>query len=329
MLKNKLKLLIMGLLTTLFSFLGCKNQAQPNSQNISPKDNLPISYFNYHYDGTIGRNNYNYIVEKNDNGKFQFKYESLEYREYGEMILELDVNFMNQLNKLYNDFQLWKWDGFKGVNSNVCDGSGFSLAIYLGDNQSKTIYASGHNKTPNNYRDFKIQMDSIFKPFVNKMLEQKRLEMINKGVSGELEMIMVNFIQHGKSGMDEYHILVAKQGIRTTSFDITIKSISGEYFEKGNHRFYYDLPTEALDFPKLTQIFNDNKIINWYNYEKSAEDYNNEEWFQIQFLFEEGKVDAFGTLHPENYDNFRKEILSWLVAVVNNGKENYNLSESK
>ena len=170
-------------------------------------------------------------------------------------------------------------------------------------------------------------MNHIFQPYIEKLLEQKRLEMIAKGIDGELNMIITNFIQHGKSGSDEYHILVAKQGIRNVSFDVTIKSESGEYFEKGNYRYYFDLPTEVLDFQKILQIFNDYKIINWYNYEKSAENYSDEEWFQIHFSFEDGKVDACGTLHPDNYDNFRKDMLSWLVSVVKNGKENYNLVE--
>lgn len=308
----------MGLLATLYSSLGCTNSAQNNST---------ITYFSYSYDGTIGGNNYNYTVDKNDNGNFQLTYETLAYREYGEMVTELDDSVMIQLNKLYNDFKLWKWDGFKGHNTMVSDGSGFSLTISLGNNKSKSIHASGHNKTPKNYPDFKEQMNHIFQPYIEKLLEQKRLEMIAKGVDGELNMIITNFIQHGKSGSDEYHILVTKQGIRNVSFDVTIKSESGEYFEKGNYRYYFDLPTEVLDFPKLTQIFNDYKIINWYNYEKSAENYSDEEWFQIHFSFEDGKVDACGTLHPDNYDNFRKEMLSWLVSVVKNGKENYNLVE--
>ena len=47
----------------------------------------------------------------------------------------------------------------------------------------------------------------------------------------------------------------------------------------------------------------------WYGWEKAAEDYNNEEWFQVNFSYEGGDINAHGTLHPANYDAFREELI--------------------
>ena len=54
----------------------------------------------------------------------------------------------------------------------------------------------------------------------------------------------------------------------------------------------------------------------WYNWDKAAEDYNNAEWFQLSFSFEEGNMNAMGTEYPENYDEFRSEVLQHIVRVI-------------
>jgi hypothetical protein len=60
------------------------------------------------------------------------------------------------------------------------------------------------------------------------------------------------------------------------------------------------------------------------DFNQSADDYNNKEWFQLDWNFENGRIDAYGTAHPEHYDAFRKDFLTLLrqtVDALNDEKE--------
>lgn len=65
------------------------------------------------------------------------------------------------------------------------------------------------------------------------------------------------------------------------------------------------------------------KLVNWYDYDVEAEDYSNSEWFQID-IFDDGKyLRACGTEKPENYDEFRKEFLSYMSEFTESIKGVY------
>ena len=322
--RNILKgaLIVMGILTVLSGLLGCNRGFKPGdgeegTDGIGDKavDNTSgIVYFRYSYDGSIGGNNYSYEVTVKD-GHVVLTYESMEHWEYGEMTCELPADTPARLEEIYKSCRLATWDGFSKYNSWVSDGEGFSLSIRFADGASMS--AHGTNAFPKGYRDARALIDALFKPYLEDLLEAKRQAKIAEGIHGELSFVMITFVQRGDSGHDEYHVMLSREGVRTYNFDVRVKSVSGKYLPAGEYTIYRSVPTDVNEFPVLQAMVEKYGLIDWYAWDKAAEDYGNAEWFQIDLGFgTEMSLSAMGTEHPERYDEFRDAFLTWLAAKV-------------
>lgn len=276
----------------------------------------------YDYIGSIGADSYSYSISK-EGDKYYFYFEGMQYSEYGEMKTEFGEEDIEKINKLYLDMHIASWDGFDKYNSQVRDGYGFSLRISFVD--GKNLRAHGSNAFPENYRAFVAALGEIIKPYQNSVIEEGKRKLIEKGVSGEITSALVSFQQQGKSGRDYYKFILYTGDIREDNFDVTIKSDSGKYFEKGEYFYYTALPDDEIGLGKLKELAEKYDLIQWYDYYKVSDDPNNSEWFQIALSFEDGKIHASGTLHPENYDEFRDEFLELMAETVENAKINHGL----
>ena len=270
------------------------------------ENNSGVTYFYYSYNGSIGGNSFSYEVSKRDEGII-FVFEGLEFRHLGEMRTELDEAFLGKLDSLYRECNLRKWDGYSKTNRMVLDGDGFSLRIKFGN--GKSISASGSNCTPKGYREFREKMNALFEPLKEKLLDEAKQKKIKEGLKGKIGFAMVNFIQHGKSGSDRYELMLYTPEIRPKNLELRVKSVSGKYFPKGDITLYQPISDVQPYYDMIEEAFRKYDIIKWYDYDKTAEDYNNCEWFQLNFGFENGYFNACGTEHPENYDEFREALI--------------------
>lgn len=71
------------------------------------------------------------------------------YCVYQNADIELSARECEALEKLVDDYELIKWDGFDGRDDYVLDGSSFSLAIKLRDGTG--AQAQGNNSFPEGY----------------------------------------------------------------------------------------------------------------------------------------------------------------------------------
>ena len=298
----------MGLFSFL-SFLSCSGP-KTNEQKQEVKD---IRSFEYHYNGSIGANSYQNTVTCTDEG-ITLSIEEMPFPEYGTLSCKVDSAFLHALEALCTESGVAGWNGFNRSNPDVCDGDGFSLYITYED--GKTISAHGSNSFPSGYRDFRDGLRELVAPYREQMQDKAKQEIIKKGIQGKLQSMLVVFIQHGKSGFDQYHVLITHEGIRKKNFEVRIKSVSGEIFPKGELNLYKEVPDKMLSWDKFEKLFRKHNIINWYNYDKAAEDYNNAEWFQLGIGFEDNHISAMGTEHPEGYDVFRKDFLTLLKKTI-------------
>ncbi len=303
------------------AFAGCKSNPDPDN-GISGSDGAGmnaaddqsgVETFYYAYHGSIGGDSYSYSVTTED-GKHFLVYESMLYPDYGELTKEVDEAFLDQLTQLYKDCHLAAWDGFDKTNEYVLDGDGFSLSITFRDGQS--LSAHGSNSTPKGYNEFREKIEALFSPLKKEMLEAKRQEKIEEGISGNLDFMMVNFLQKGSSGSDQYEIFITKPGVRETNFDVRISSYSGELLPEGTYQYYEAVEEDKIDFAQVQALIEKYDLITWYNYDETDEDYANKEWFQMSFGFDDGKtLNAMGTKHPEHYEEFRKEFLELIIQM--------------
>lgn len=305
----KRSVIIMSLLSLLSSF-SCANHSA------TYKDAHIVS-FSYHYDGTIGGNSHRYKVDIED-GVPTIHVTDMLHHDYGEMIDTLDADFMQALEALCAEHDILRWDGYDKYDRLVCDGHGFSL--YVRYDNGKSVNAHGMNMTPAGFWDFDKAMHELFAPVCQQISAKALQKKIAAGVSGDLRFILMNFMQRGKSGSDRYEVQICRSSIRTTNFDVHIRSVSGEFFPVGDFRYYASVPDDQIDWAAFAKLVDKHHLTQWMDYDKAAEDYNNAEWFQIGWSFERGHIDACGTEHPKGYEAFRKDFLKLLVKAVEKAK---------
>lgn len=62
---------------------------------------------------------------------------------------DIDESVFGEIERIVNEQEIYKWDGFDESDNDILDGSSFSLKITYKDGQS--INAHGYMKYPNNY----------------------------------------------------------------------------------------------------------------------------------------------------------------------------------
>ncbi|MBO4477489.1 MAG: hypothetical protein J5757_04055 [Lachnospiraceae bacterium] len=263
-----------------------------------------IKEFEYRYIASIGGDSYSYKLTFSETPIFT--YESMVHP-FGEVTMETDAETAAKVAALYETHKLWKWDGFSRSARHVLDGDGFSLSIRF--RNGKSMYAHGSNAYPKGYGDFRTDMREVFRPLEAAVIERENRKIIERGVHGKMTSVMANFIQKGQSGSDRYELLLYKPDLREKNLTLQVKSVSGAVFEKGTFSIYDTLPDTPGFFEKVDALIKKYDIMEWYGWDKPAEDYNNAEWFQVHFCYEDGSIGAMGTLHPKNYDAFREELI--------------------
>ena len=271
-----------------------------------------IISFRYAYHGSIGGDSYSYDIKVNDKCAV-LKIKSM-LNDYGELQAEIGNDLLVLLSMLLKNAGIKSWDGFDKYDPDVLDGCGFSLDIRFSDGSS--VSASGENSFPDGYRAFKEKLDNLIKPEQDRLYKEAISKKREKGVSGQLILVLANFVQRGDSGYDRYETMFSLSSVRGGNFSLQYKSRNGEFFPKGESSFYGDVPDSELDLDKFDAIIKKYDVVKWMDYEETAEDYNNSEWFQISFSYEDGRINAHGSKHPENYDEFRRAFLTQLALTA-------------
>ena len=297
----------MGILSSVFGGIpGEKGKSGIGLRAKSNESGLKSFYYGYH--GSRRGSNYTVVSE---NGKAVLKYDSGKNREFGLMEYECEASLMEALYGLYKDCNICSWNGFSKVNKRVLDGDGFSLKLIFND--GKELSAYGSNAFPKGYGDFIQKLDELMTPVKNACLAKYRSELIAKGINGNLNSVFAYFLQKGTVGKDMYQFHIFDENIRGNNCSFSYKSNSGEYFAEGEKSYSVTVPIKDIGLEKVRKMIDDYDILDWYDFDEAAEDYNNAEWFQVSFGFDDGlHISACGTAHPDHYDEFRAAFLSWL-----------------
>lgn len=279
--------------------------------------NGKVKYLSYSYHGSIGGGSHTITVEKtNDTTPATITLDYMDHRDYGKLTGKVSDAFMDSINALCEKYQIHKWDGFDKINREVLDGYGFSLSAKYENN--KHINAHGSNSFPAGYHQFSSELEELIKPEKERLFEEARKKKIERGVEGNLHFMMINFIQHGDSGYDRYECMISEPQDDRSNISVTVNSENGDFFPQGRHNYYGTATNEEIGWDDFAAIIKKYKIVNWMDYSKTAEDYNNAEWFQLDFSFEKGYISAMGSIPPDaNYDAFRHDLLKQLAMMIN------------
>ena len=317
----------MAIISILMSLLGCGTRPEPGVKGTDGLGKKAVDNesglvdFSYSYNGSIGGDSYTFRVKKQEDGTALLTYDAMQYDSYGDMEMPVETNLLAALEDLYHKHHICQWEGFSKSNEYVLDGSGFSLRLAFQD--GKSMSASGSNTWPDGYRDFIADLNTLIEPYLEAARQEARKKILERGMEGDLNCVLALYIQKGDAGSDRYDILLRSQSIYDPNIDVEILSESGDFIEPGKYRWYGSLPDEEVCFKQIQELIDKYDILQWYNFEGDAEDPNNTEWFQVSFSYKEDAINACGSIHPEHYEEFRKELLTCIIEMLKTAEQNH------
>ena len=106
-----------------------------------------------------------YDITKDANGKRTAIIKLDGQNEEDALRIEVDEEVLTSLEEVLKKYEVGKWNNFNKSDPNVLDGNSFSLSVHFEDNT--LIDASGYMMYPTNYREVKLELDSIFEKLYN------------------------------------------------------------------------------------------------------------------------------------------------------------------
>lgn len=289
-------------LPIILCFCGC-SQITPSTGITAPavSDNfeespMMITSFCFSHNGMSMADCYSYSITQDINS---IRLQADLYAGNKTIDVVVDETVLENLGNIVSRHHLDQWNGFDKTNGMVLDGEGFSLSITLAD--ENRITASGDNAFPKGYTDVKREICALFDALIDEYgnLYSKIL------VSDGLDYVMLNFT---KRGGKHFFCSAGKKSDGTVSLDISIIDYE-EFYPHESYQFF----GSCMDFPfdSLQSAVRKYDVPSWNGWDKTAENYDECEWFQIEFGYESGEhICAMGTLYPNDYENVRSELLS-------------------
>ena len=121
----------------------------------------PLVSFDYSHRGSSTDSFYSYEVTESGNG-YCFRF--LPFREEDEQTAAMSAEDVDALVEINNRHELWKWHGFSKTDSNIMDGTSFSLSVSFAD--GTVIIANGSNRFPSSYSAACAEMDTLFAKYI-------------------------------------------------------------------------------------------------------------------------------------------------------------------
>lgn len=274
---------------------------QPEKKEIGQMESPEITSFSFSHSGMSTDLCYSYSVTQKTDG-VQLYAELNAGRSVVDTVI--DESVLEELGKIAQKYHLSKWNGFQKTNNMVLDGENFSLSITLADGSS--ISASGNNAFPDDYADASSEIQTLFSGLIDEYgdLYPKTLE------SDELKHVTFSLSAFG--GKKFFFSGITRDG--TVSLDIRIKGYE-EFYPQEEYNFFGSC--DYFPFDDIQSVVRKYDIPSWNGWDKAAENYNECEWFQLDFGYDSGEsISAMGTLHPDDYDDARKEIILIITDYI-------------
>ena len=148
---KKIVYVLLLVFTSLLSLTGCGKKVENNVNIVSFKYSYG-SHMGFYYDYTLTLDGDDVTFNKYIYGE----------EEQGT-VMSISASSLEDIKKIINENEIYKWDGFDKSNDNVMDGSEFNLEVIYDDGSK--IVAHGYMKYPDNYEEsskpLKEYLDSI------------------------------------------------------------------------------------------------------------------------------------------------------------------------
>lgn len=221
----------------------------------------------------------------------------------------LQQDYMTFLSRLATDYRMDKWNGFDKVDNRILDGSMFSLEITLSD--GKTIYAHGSNAYPKNFSEPMNQVEDL----IDK-LTRVYSDMYPKQIQSE-EMYCFRMEFRGQPYTTSEFKLNCY--LQDTSNQLEIRIRDREDLQSEDYAFYGTC--REFPFGEVQALIRKYDIPSWNGWAMTD---GEGEQFNLEALYDSGeRIEAYGTVHPENYEAFREEIMDLLMEFIRENNESF------
>lgn len=282
-----------------------------------------MKYFELRSSGGVAGIMVKYILSREADGVY-FIYDDITSENKDGMKVLVDEELFDKVRSLYDKYEVEKWNGYSMEAKDVIDGEGFGLEIAF-DNGER-LFAHGYHKFPENYKEFQTEIEALLKPYAEDLLKAQKQKLIEQGVKGDIKYLTVNFIQEGGNS---YQIRLSNNDSgKHYNFNLEIVSKDGEFFEEGDYQYYSTIPLEAINFEGIKELIEKYEIITWNGFNDSSKDAAGNEQFQIDITFEDGSINAMGTVKPENYEDFRRDFLELMAANLESAIEEQGIEKN-
>ena len=156
-----------GLLFTMVAVIGLLLSGCGTGKEISKLTDVSYRYVN----GSAMNANCSYSVSLLK-GRYVAKIHPIDVPEAKTIEIEVDGTVLREIETLFQKYDVGQWNGFKKSDSRVMDGRSFSL--YLKMENGESVEASGYMSWPQNFRDVREGLDTIFMGIYRKNRPESR-----------------------------------------------------------------------------------------------------------------------------------------------------------
>lgn len=296
----------------IFSFAGCGKTEEPaavDAEPVNPLDDpISLTYFSFYHNGSSTEEIYSYTAEKTEQGT-HLCIELNAGNTLVDVVVEEDV--LGELGEIAAQHRLDLWNGFDRVNSNVMDGSGFSL--YMTTEAGENVTAHGSNAFPKGYGEAETAINALFDRLVEDYgnLYPKTLE------SDDMESFFLT-LREGNSKV--LSVSAYRKAEKSISLDLHLKGYDDLFSEE---YFFYGT-SDTFPFEEIQSVVRKYDIPAWNGWDRVDSENSSDGWFQLELRYSSGEqISAIGSSQPQGFDGAMEELSGILCEYISKNGGNF------
>ena len=256
---------------------------------------------------------YTTMTRENEGIRVQLE---LQYQyEYEKM---MDASLMDQVQKILETYDVGKWNGFRGNDSMVLDGSSFSFHVTFTDGTS--ISASGNNAFPKNQRKVFSELNSLIDPVVEQWYQEQYPKMIEDNrING------FSFYVCSKDQAQKFEWRSEKRNDDPQADYLYADIVNIDQFEPiGEVEYFFYGKVPKLPYEELQEIVERFHLAEWNGETYPASSEQEEKSFRLLIEYQSGEsIMASGDSFPDGYEAAEDAIISLLWDYIQENREQF------
>lgn len=242
----------------------------------------------------------------------------LELQYQDEYELMMDASLMDQVREILERYEVGNWNGFRGNDSMVLDGSSFSFYVSFTDGTS--ISASGTNAFPRNQRKVFSELSTLIDPVVKQWYQEQHPKTVeDHRING------FAFYVYPKDPVQKFEWRFEKRNDDPGADYLYVDILNIDQFKMiGEVEYFFYGKVPSLPYEELQEIAERFHLAEWNGEIYPASSGQGERSFRLFIEYQSGEtIEASGACMPEQYEEVEDAILSLLWNYVLENQEQF------